>query len=150
MSIGAQREGQHGLPVQGREAGSPDQAFACWTATAEGQRQWQATCPDLPQAEVCNALANTRASRFGLLLTCRGAIIWSRYSQVTYTRLAPLYEEVAQTGLCFWWEGGTFSRVGKESFFDRIATLPGLPPVPDRHPHQVVPDSDRTCGHTAG
>ena len=150
MSIGTHTEKQSGLPVQGREPVRPDQAIARWAATAEGQRQWKVTCPDLPQAGVCNALANTRASRFGLLLTCRGAIIWSRYSQATFTRLAPLYEEAAQTGLCFWWEGGTFSRVEKEAFFDRIATLPALLPVSDRHPHQIVSDSQQTCGHTAG
>ncbi len=119
-----QTEKLMGLPAHCPNRLSADQAIKHWMATEEDQRLWQATCPDLSQEGLYNALVHAHATRFGLLLTHRGAIIWSWYSHPTYTRLAPLYEEAAQTGLCFWWEGGTFTRVGKEAFLERITTLP--------------------------
>jgi hypothetical protein len=113
-----------GLSAQCPDTCSADQAFKHWLATEEGERLWRATRPGLSQGGLCNALAHARATRFGLLLTDRGAIIWSRISQEAYTRLAPLYEEAAQTGLCFWYDGVTFIRVGKETFIECIRTLP--------------------------
>ena len=103
-------------------------AFRRWIATEEGQRLWQATCPSLSWERISHALAQTSATCFGLLLTSRGAIIWSRYSHRAFTRRAPLYEEAAQTGLCFWWDGNTFARIGEQTFLDRIKTLP-MPPL---------------------
>jgi hypothetical protein len=81
-------------------------AFRHWIATEEGQRLWQATCPKLSWICISHALAQTKATCFGLLLTQRGAIIWSKYSHRAFTRRAPLYEEAAHTGLCFWWDRG--------------------------------------------
>jgi hypothetical protein len=61
-------------------------AFRHWIATEEGQRLWQATCPKLSWICISHALAQTKATCFGLLLTQRGAIIWSKYSHRAFTR----------------------------------------------------------------
>lgn len=107
----------------------PDMQDACevfhqWAATAEGKRSWLTSCTQLSLQGIWNGLVHAQATRLGLPQTHRGAIIWSRFSQEAHTRLAPLSDEAAQTGLCFWYDSVPFIRVGKESFIECIKTLP--------------------------
>ena len=127
MSVREQIEESKAAPTYASDQVSADLAFRQWIATEKGKRLWQATCPNLSWICISHALAHTKAPCFGLLLTQRGAIIWSKYSHRAFTRRAPLYEQAAQTGLCFWWDGNTFTRIGGLIFLARIKTLPEPP-----------------------
>ena len=60
---------------QGRATKCAVQAFRHWIATDEGRQLWLDSCAELSLEGNCNALAQTQAARFGLLLAHRGAII---------------------------------------------------------------------------
>lgn len=115
---------------------SPGAALQGWAATGEGARLWAATCPQFTVERVCHALTHTRAIRFGLLLTNQGAIIWSRFSPQSFSRLQGRYEEVAAGGLCFWCDGSGLLLVGAMSFLTLVRTLP----APTHPRHGTAPD----------
>lgn len=118
---------QEGEGAQTHAPSNAGDAFRQWLATEEGGQLWGSCCAQISTEVVCHALTHTRATRFGLLLTATGAVIWSRFSSTSFKRLAPKYEQSATTGLCFWWDGHVFHRLGGAASLARIQTLPTPP-----------------------
>jgi len=112
---------------------NPAEAFEQWFATGEGKHRWATSCWQLTVERVCHVLKHTRATRFGLLLSNRGVIIWSRFSPRSYSRLAAQYEEAAAAGICFWWDDQGLRQVETAAFFTLVRTLPA-PACPACHP----------------
>jgi len=103
---------------------NPGAALQKWMVTGEGERRWIAASLEISAQRVSHVLTNTQATRFGLLLTRCGMIIWSRFSPRSFSRLTRRYEEAAEEGICFWWDGQDLRQVEGALFFALIRTLP--------------------------
>lgn len=103
---------------------TPGDALQHWLATGDGERRWAAAGLEITAERVCHVLTNTQATRFGLLLANCGMIIWSRFSPRSFSRLSGRYEEAAEEGISFWWDGQDLRLVEGARFFTLIRTLP--------------------------
>jgi hypothetical protein len=103
---------------------NPGDALQKWLATDEGERRWAAAGLEISAERVCHVLGKSQATRFGLLLAPSGVIIWSRFSPRSFSRLTQRYEEAAEEGICFWWDGHDLCLVEGVLFFTLIRTLP--------------------------
>ncbi len=95
-----------------------------WVMTEEGTRTWARVCACFSPYRIAQALRNTQATSYGLLLCAKGAIIWSTFSEDQFARLHDHYQQAIRSGLCFWWNGEQLVQVSREQFCVLLRNLP--------------------------
>lgn len=121
MQILDQRVEQHE-----KKAGHPSagRALMDWATTAHGASLWRLHGGSLSLEGICHVLDQVSVSRFGLLITKEGTIVWSCYSGQQYKRLARRYEAAIEQGICFWIEENEVHQVSSVAFRALLQTLP--------------------------
>lgn len=101
--------------------------FRAWVASEAGRNVWNNRNIAISIEGICNALDQTRAKIYGLLVSPEGTIIFSAIHQRAFTRLLLRYRAAAVAGVCFWWDGVTLrSMLDSEHFLAMVRTLPAF------------------------